>query len=138
MAAKKTAPAKVVAPAASVTPAEMSWDLPEPEAAEYTRVNRPGAGRPSKDWEATTPAAVKHAVNLSWQKRAMGKIGKEEREIGAYLKQSCGTPERAEQFIKLARGYAKSKGLTIRGGADGSDVRFEVREFVARPRKVAA
>jgi len=130
MPAKKTtapAPAPVVAapePVKSVT--DFDWDLPEPEVAEYTRV------APSKDWEAETPAAIKHAVKVCFDKKTYAKDGT---VIPAWMRQECGSIERAEAFVKAARGYAKFLGHTFRGAVNGTSVRYSVRPFEARARK---
>jgi hypothetical protein len=119
VAAIKSAPVK----SAPAEPTTFTWDLPPAEVAEYTRTPT------TVDYEALTPAPIKSRVKAAFRAR--------EAEP-AWFVQECGTKERAEEFLRLARRYAKSLDYTLRGGINprqATQVRYSVRPFEARPRK---
>lgn len=116
------APAAAAPAAVSASP-EFDWDsLPAVEVAVYSR------SAPSRDLEALTPAAVKNRVTSGFE--ATAKAGKP-----TWFVQECGTAERAEEFLKLARRYATFRGYTLRGKANPnalSEIRYTVKVREAR------
>lgn len=135
--AVKAAPAaQFTAPVTEATPAEaplasimevISWDdFPEPEDSAYVRAV-PGYD-PSK-----APDVIKQRVAASIDAYSV------DEPTANAKRQNCGTPARAEAFLKEMRKFAAhcEPRLTVRGGVDANDrkyVRYSVRPFEARDR----
>ena len=124
--AKKTAPAKATAPAS--TGAAVDWDnLPAATVATYTR------SASQVDREQTTPAPIKIRVKSAFEASAKA-------SEPVWFVQQCGTVERAEEFVKLARLYARFIDVTFRVGTNATpgEVRYSVRVKETRKPKAAA
>jgi hypothetical protein len=124
----ETVPAAVAVetpvPTVEATPAvPTDWDaLPSAEIAVYTR------NAPAKNLEETTPGAIKTRVLQAYQ-------GTKLKGETVFFVQQCGTPEKAAEFLKLARRYATFKGYTLRGKENpfAVTVRVDGKEPVTYP-----
>jgi hypothetical protein len=106
-------PAAAVA-AAAVAPEPFDWDsLPEATVAVYTRntVAR-------KDLEESTPAFIKRQVVSGFDKTARAGLTSRGLPKPVFMTLDCGSAEKAEEFVKLARAYAGFKDYTLRGKAN--------------------
>jgi hypothetical protein len=118
-AAPKPATKSVPAAAPAAPAAPFDWDsLPAAEVATYSR-----ASATTVDREASTPGFIKAAVIRAYeQTEAVIKLaaakGNKTTPQPVYMVQECGSPERAEEFFKLASLYGKFKGYTVRGAAN--------------------
>lgn len=127
--ARKAAPApaapKPTVPAS--TPAAVDWDsLPPAAVATYTRTAS------QVDREQTTPAPIKVRVKSAFEASAKA-------SEPVWFVQQCGTVERGEEFVKLARLYARFIDVTFRVGTNNTpgEVRYSVRVKETRKPKPA-
>jgi len=124
--APETASAAVagtVAPAADAK-AAINWDaFAAPTIAVYTR-NEPV----TIDREASTPAFIKNAVNYGFEAYQNAEEKDKPRQ---WVVLPLDSSETVEQFMKLARLYAKFKGYTLRGG-ENPKVKAQAR-FLVKP-----
>jgi len=105
--------AETVSAAGVATDGAFDWDtLPAAEVAVYSRA-------PIRvDLDATTPAFIKDRVSFAFAKTQAEGVDSKGRPKAKQVIQNCGTPERAEEFLKLARKYATFKDYTLRGDAN--------------------
>ena len=125
--APETASAAVSATAAPETApkAPINWDaFAAPTIAVYTR-NEPA----TIDREATTPLFIKNAVAFAYEEHMNAGDDKP-----VWVTLSLDSSETVEDFMKLARLYAKFKGYTIRGG-ENPKVKAQAR-FMVKPKEL--
>lgn len=106
-------------------------DLPDAEDVQYTRGSY-------IDVESDTPDKIKAAVNESFAgyKPKGHDAEKPNLVVAKWKKQECGSTERAEAFLKLARRYATNKDMTLRGAVDVVDGKPGTSvTFLAKPKE---
>lgn len=127
-AAAKAAPAKAVpapvtppveAPAAPATPAVTAFDwstVAAPTVAVYAR-NTPVR----KNLEESTPQFIKDCVTGGFTTTSKN-LDNKGRPVPTWMTLKLDTPERAGEFLKLAKRYATFKDFTLRGEANPAHV----------------
>lgn len=109
------------------TQAAVSWEaLPEAEVVDFAT-----STRTPRDAETTTPEPIK--VRVTTARQATASTGR-----ACYFVQACGSPAAAEEFMRLARAYARSKGWTLRGRVASDDHLKELIKHSRVPVKTPA
>lgn len=143
-ASAKSEPAAGSAVAAPALPVQeaFNWDsLPPARVVVYTRNESVAVDR-----ETSTPSFIKNKVMEAYQATVgvytdavTGRTSPAGELV--WFWQECGTPERAVEFMNLARKYAAFKGFTLRSKANDnkpSEAAFVVKEKESRPKKPVA